>query len=307
MLISQIVQRAFEVDSHAFNELVEDSIRLLSKENGKIGSLDTLGRLVKIKPKGEALIIGDLHGDLESLIDILRESSFLQKLNRTRDAVMIFLGDYGDRGAHSAEVYYTVLSLKLLFPSQVVLMRGNHEGPKDIMAQPHDLPVQFQAKFGDDGAKSYRKLFKLFACMYNAALIDGRYLIIHGGLPQHASTIEDLAFAHDSHPKCEFLEEMLWSDPSEDVIGTSASPRGAGRLFGENVTNEVLKRLNARVLIRGHEPCEEGFKINHHGKVLTLFSRKGSPYFNSHGAYLDLSLSEKLESAEQLLQCVHRF
>jgi protein phosphatase len=60
-------------------------------------------------------------------------------------------------------------------------------------------------------------------------------------------------------------------------------------------------------LIRGHEPCEEGFKLNHDGKVLTLFSRKGSPYFNAYGAYLQLPLSEKIESAEQLVPWIHKF
>ena len=61
-----------------------------------------------------------------------------------------------------------------------------------------------------------------------------------------------------------------------------------------------------KVLIRGHEPCEQGFKINHSGKVLTLFSRKGPPYFNAHGAYLRVSLSEKYDNANQLVPYIHR-
>jgi protein phosphatase len=54
------------------------------------------------------------------------------------------------------------------------------------------------------------------------------------------------------------------------------------------------------VLIRGHEPSEEGYKINHNGKVLTLFSRKGEPYFNAQAAYLQLDFSMKVENAYQL-------
>ncbi|RLI41233.1 hypothetical protein DRO69_11810, partial [Candidatus Bathyarchaeota archaeon] len=65
--------------------------------------------------------------------------------------------------------------------------------------------------------------------------------------------------------------------------------------------------LNVNVLIRGHEPSVEGFKINHDGKVLTLFSRKGSPYHNEYGAYLQLNLSEILENAKQLQRYVHKF
>jgi len=91
------------------------------------------------------------------------------------------------------------------------------------------------------------------------------------------------------------------------IKGVCTSPRGAGKLFGENVTNEVLRRFNTKILIRGHEPCEEGFKIDNNGKVLTLFSRKGPPYFNSYGAYLDVELSEKIENAEQLIPYIHKF
>lgn len=83
--------------------------------------------------------------------------------------------------------------------------------------------------------------------------------------------------------------------------------KGAGRLFGERVTREVLDKLNVNVLIRGHEPCPNGFKIDHKGKILTLFSRRGSPYFNAFGAYLDMPLSEKVEDAGQLIPFIHKF
>jgi len=65
--------------------------------------------------------------------------------------------------------------------------------------------------------------------------------------------------------------------------------------------------LNAKILVRGHEPNDLGFKINHDGKILTLFSRKGEPYFNRYGAYLQLPLSDKCENAYQLLSCIHKF
>ena len=305
--LSQIAKKALELKSEGFTQLVEDVRQQLCKENGRVGNFNISGRLIKLKPLGEALIVGDLHGDLESLIDILRESDFLQKMSQNSTAVLIFLGDYGDRGAYSAEVYYTVLKLKLLFPEQVILMRGNHEGPEDLLASPNDLPMEFQMKFGEKWTEAYAKIRELFAHLYNAVWVEERYLMIHGGLPPQVETIEDLAYAHIQHPKKRLLEDMLWSDPDEMIKDACASPRGAGKLFGENVTNEVLRRFNAKILIRGHEPCEEGFKIDHNGKVLTLFSRKGPPYFNSYGAYLDVELSEKIENAEQLIPYIHKF
>jgi diadenosine tetraphosphatase ApaH/serine/threonine PP2A family protein phosphatase len=138
-------------------------------------------------------------------------------------------------------------------------------------------------------------------------LVEERYLMVHGGLSPNINSIQDLARAHMTHPEQEFLEDLLWSDPNDMVKEVLYSPRGAGKLFGKSVTEKVLRKLNAKILIRGHEPCEEGFKLNHDGKVLTLFSRKGAPYFNAYGAYLQLPLSKKIESAQQLVPWIHKF
>lgn len=296
-----------EIKYPQFIDAMDETIELLTREDGKVGNFVVHGRLAIFQPIGEALVISDLHGDLESLIDILRESNIIERMSRDAQVFLIFLGDYGDRGAYSAEVYYTVLRLKLLFPQQVILMRGNHEGPEDLSVSPHDLPYQFQTKFGEDWSSAYAKIRELFRHLYNAVLLEERCLMIHGGLPSQARTLEDLAYAHIKHPKQSFLEEMLWSDPTKSIKGLCASPRGAGKLFGKRITNEILGRFNVKILIRGHEPCEEGYKIDHNGRILTLFSRKGPPYFNPHGAYLDFELSEKHDSVEQLIPFIHKF
>ncbi|MEM0008021.1 MAG: metallophosphoesterase family protein [Candidatus Bathyarchaeia archaeon] len=305
--LKQIVKEAFEASSEDFCRVVQEARELIGKENGKMGNFEVFGRLVKLSPIGEALVVGDLHGDLESLIEILNRSNFLDKLSRDEKATMIFLGDYGDRGPLSAEVYYTLLKLKLHFPKQIILMRGNHEGPEDLLASPHDLPWQFQAKFGKAWQQAYEEIFKLFGFLYNAVIVEERYLMVHGGVPPQAKSLEDLAYAHERHPKESLLEDLLWSDPTNAISETCASPRGAGKLFGQKVTDTVLQNFGVKILIRGHEPCEEGYKINHEGKILTLFSRKGPPYYNPHGAYLKLELSHKLQKAEDLVEKVHKF
>ena len=298
--LRQLVDNASKMSLHEFVQLADNVVELLSKENGLVGYQKITGRLIETPPKGEATIVGDLHGDLESLTQILKSSDFLDNVQRRKQSLLVFLGDYGDRGVYSPEVYYIVLKLKETFPENVVLMRGNHEGPDDLIASPHDLPDFLQSRFGGDWSTAYLKLKELFNRLYNAVIIQERCVMLHGGVPSQAKSLDDLAYAHLKHPRERHLEEILWSDPEEGIKGTYPSPRGAGKLFGSDITTRFLEMLNVNVLIRGHEPADEGFKINHNGRILTLFSRKGEPYFNSQGAYLQLELSSQVTDVFQL-------
>jgi len=285
----------------------EVTCSLWEKETGQIGEMLIEGKMATIEPEGEAIIVGDVHGDLESLVHVLGDSNFMEQVRERKDVFLVFLGDYGDRGSYSAEVYYIALKLKRQFPRNVILMRGNHEGPEDLLPHPHDLPDQFRRRFGSDGDAVYFSTQKLFGQLITAVLVKDRYILIHGGFPTEARSLNDLAYAHEKHPKEPFLEEMLWNDPEENITGATSSPRGAGKLFGEDVTEAFLRRFRVNALIRGHEPAPEGFRLNHSGKVLTLFSRKGEPYHNENGAYLRVDLPIKTKNAEELLKWIHQF
>jgi protein phosphatase len=304
---SRLAKAALETEANEFTCLVEEVTSLLSKETGKIGKIQVKGKLATIEPHVEATIVGDIHGDLESLVYILNDSGFIKKADKKEDVMLIFLGDYGDRGEYSTEVYYVALKLKQQFPEKIVLMRGNHEGPEDLPVYPHDLSIQLQRRFSEQGEAAYSCVRKLFDQLYNAVLVENRFVLIHGGFPTRARSVDDLAFAHKTHPRETFLEEMLWNDPEETVSDAVPSPRGAGKLFGSSVTKTLLRMLEVNALVRGHEPCSEGFKLNHEGKVLTLFSRKGEPYSNEHGAYLRLNLSLKPKKAEELIPWIRQF
>ncbi len=290
-----------------FIELVNKVSSQLANEKGKIGNQKITGRLVEVEQEGEAVIVGDLHGDLKSLIHILDDSKFLKEASVGRDILLVFLGDYGDRGSYSAEVYYVVLKLKEMFPEKVILMRGNHEGPPDLVASPHDLPTQMRNRFKEKGSTAYLKIQELFNHLYNCVIVREQFVLFHGGVPSQATTINDIAFAHETHPRKRHLEEILWNDPWKEIKGTIASPRGVGRLFGVDVTNKFLKMLNVKAIIRGHQSCPNGFKSIHGEQVLTLFSRKGASYNNRFGAYLRLDISQKIETPKQIIQGIHKF
>jgi len=71
---------------------------------------------------GRTFAIGDIHGDLASLLTLLERLPPL-----TAEDTMVFLGDYVDRGPDSAAVIQHVRELQDASPAKVIALRGNHE------------------------------------------------------------------------------------------------------------------------------------------------------------------------------------
>lgn len=302
--VDKWTEKAFEASVEEFLAIIEEAKGVLEAEKESRAQ----SGLIRISPRAvkNVVIVGDIHGDMESLVHILKD---IEAVNADR---IVFLGDYGDRGSESVEVYYLLLKLKVSEgkgkekEKKIIMLRGNHEGPPDMPVMPHDLPLLFTKKYGVRGKEVYEKLKELWEYLPYAVLVEGRYLMLHGGLPVNVASIEDIAFAHDSHPASSNFEEILWNDPIEGK-GDFYSLRGAGRMFGEDVTERGLRYLGVKTLIRSHEPCE-GVEVRQGGKVLTLFSRKGSPYFNTRAAYLilDETALRDAKDAEELARSAAR-
>jgi len=304
--LEELKREAFLAEDEELYELIKAVNKTLHRQRiiQRINNLKIEGGLIHLPPEGIAIIVGDLHGDLESLVSILKESRFIKRVNKEK-IFIVFLGDYGDRGENSIEVYYIILTLKSVYRENVILLRGNHEGPKDLGVSPHDLPYFLRKRYGEKWERIYVNLRELFDFLPYSIIVKDKYLMLHGGLPEDISSIHDLSYAYQNHPVKKDLEEILWNDPAE-IEGSYPSPRGAGKIFGKDITMKILNKLNVKTLIRSHQPCD-GILINHEGKVLTLFSRKGPPYYNSCAAYLEIDLSEEAKSAYQLAKKACKF
>ncbi len=75
--------------------------------------------------------IGDIHSNLHALIDVLVEMVDSNILNFSFDVnpehVVVFLGDYGQRGPYGLLVYALLMRMKIRNKDSVFLTRGNHE------------------------------------------------------------------------------------------------------------------------------------------------------------------------------------
>lgn len=59
-------------------------------------------RLVHLREISRAIFVGDIHGDLDTLIELLRILDIDNELRR--GTYLVFLGDYIDRGPYQLEV-----------------------------------------------------------------------------------------------------------------------------------------------------------------------------------------------------------
>lgn len=278
-----------------FSFMVDSTTNILQKErvtnSVNMGRVD--GGLVEIQIPKNLVIIGDLHGDSKSLIHILSRIKYERFLDEPQNK-LIFLGDYVDRGTDSLGILYTICYLKLKYPQSVILMRGNHEAPVEFPFSSHDLPSKIAEAFVTNEAQLlYKKILSLFANLSLATIIHDTLLLVHGGLPTSMldkNSPKLIAHAAQSYRSDRVLEELLWNDPSSHIQNGKnweESRRGIGKHFSHLITRRWLDISGTKVVVRGHEPCH-GFKIDHNGMILTLFSCKESyPRFDA--AYLYVS------------------
>ncbi len=180
----------------------------------------------------ELVIIGDIHGDLQSLLWVLKDIDFETRLTNPNNK-LIFLGDYVDRGSNSIGI--------VRIPKQLLIVHGG-------------LPT------GDDLILSIRSRNTLGSAV------------------------------HDPFIDSTDMEEILWNDPMEQIdngLDWEYSRRGYGKHFAITVSERWLEASSSKLVIRGHEPCQ-GFKINHHGMILTLFSCKEA-YPGFQAAYIRIT------------------
>ncbi|RLE57167.1 MAG: serine/threonine protein phosphatase [Thermoprotei archaeon] len=295
------------VTAREFIELIEHATNLLRelRERGEKGKLVFCDYLVELPSTGTIVVMSDFHGDYDTLLNVFRVNDVTNKLRSREDFYLLFLGDYGDRGSRTPEVWYAVLRVFTQFPDKVILLRGNHEFPPDLLVYPYDSPLYFRRLFGSEGVEIVHRLEGLFNELFVACRAKNGVFFVHGGADSAAKSIEDISKAPLKHPQEPHLEELLWNDPRDDITGTVPSPRGAGKLFGPDVTTRFLELVNSRVLVRGHEPVLAGYHIAHGGKVLTIFTRRGPPYFNLHAAYLVMPLSRVFSNAYELRQYIY--
>jgi len=208
-------------------------------------------------------ICGDIHGQFHDLLELFRNGG------ECPHASYIFMGDFVDRGYNSVETMTLLLLLKARFPHRITLLRGNHESRQ--ITQVYGFYDECQRKYGN--ANPWKYCTELFDWCPLAALVDGTVLCVHGGLSPDIRTVDQMRMIDR---KMEIPHEgafcdLMWSDPDE-IDTWAVSPRGAGWLFGAQVTREFNEINGLELICRAHQLVQEGYKYMFNEGLVTVWS-----------------------------------
>lgn len=67
------------------------------------------------------------------------------------------------------------------------------------------------------------------------------------------------------------MNDLLWSDP-EERDGWSQSPRGAGFIFGQDISSKFNYANGLQMICRAHQLMPQGYNWSHDKNVCTIFS-----------------------------------
>jgi len=209
-------------------------------------------------------VVGDIHGD-----DFV-PYSVLRAIDPAKDGI-IFLGDYADRGQKGLDVIAIIDSLIKKYPNNIVALKGNHED-YSVNGEPKFHPCDLISEVESKGRSWHRyfqeELKPFIDGLYLAAIIPDEVLFVHGGISSKIKGLDDLKY-----PTRSIEIDILWSDPFDDR-GELPSIRGAGTIFGRDITERVCDSFKIKRIIRSHEPIKaiSGPNYEHDRRIITVSS-----------------------------------
>lgn len=235
------------------------------------------GRLIELSAEGRAVFVGDTHGDIEA-------SQIVIERYLNSQTTLVFLGDYVDRGPQSLENILFLLGQKLKHPKNIFLLQGNHEGWGFAQFTPADF---WQSLSEERRARFAETLARLPLALW----APNGVLAVHAGLPD----VQTLSEINQIELGSENWRAITWGDWQE-VSGYYLGDWGSRPQYGEAYFREVMRRLNRKILIRGHQPHAPRYLFGE--RCMTIFTSSAYPVPRTVAI---LDLAQPIQRADHLV------
>ena len=267
-----------EIPFNKYMEFYQEVNRIIPRLKKKIITEDC---------NSSVFYIGDTHGAIQESFKIV---DFFYKLFQINQEIkIIFVGDYVDRNPYDLENLTLITAFHLLFPNNVILIRGNHE---DRLINTHyGFFDNLLRSFREKGEELYEEVIKFFThlpLVHIAQIHSGeniaRVMAVHGGIPIDPLNFLEPAILEEIEPnlKCEvdksddmdpYSVSMLWSDPDDMIQGILTGAHLHGRMrFGFPVFKNFIDVNKINLVVRGHQKWNNGHHIFFGGLLYSLFS-----------------------------------
>ncbi|KAJ1311090.1 hypothetical protein OPQ81_009593 [Rhizoctonia solani] len=246
--------------------------------------------LIELSPPVK--IVGDVHGQYSDLIRLFEMCGFPPQAN------YLFLGDYVDRGKQSLETILLLLCYKVKYPENFFLLRGNHECAN--VTRVYGFYDECKRRCN---IKIWKTFIDVFNCLPIAAVVASKIFCVHGGLSPSLHSMDDIKRIQrpTDVPDYGLLNDLLWSDPSDNAVDWEDNERGVSYCFGKSVINDFLVRYDMDLICRAHMVVEDGYEFWNDRTLVTVFSAPNyCGEFDNYGACM--SVSEDLLCAFELLK-----
>mmetsp|Transcript_17332 Transcript_17332/g.24540 ORF Transcript_17332/g.24540 Transcript_17332/m.24540 type:complete len:376 (-) Transcript_17332:112-1239(-) len=237
-------------------------------------------------------ICGDIHGQYFDLLRLFEYGGFPPESN------YLFLGDYVDRGKQSLETICLLLALKIKYPENFFMLRGNHECAS--INRIYGFYDECKRRYN---IKLWRTFTDCFNCLPVAAIVEEKIFCMHGGLSPGLNSMEQIkrVLRPTDVPDTGLLCDLLWSDPDRDTSGWGENDRGVSFTFGEDIVVQFLRRHDFDLICRAHQVVEDGYEFFAKRQLVTLFSAPNyCGEFDNAGALM--SVDETLMCSFQILK-----
>jgi len=244
----------------------------------------------------KVVLVGDTHGAPEVSLHALR-------LWERTGGLLVFMGDYVDRGYRGLENLYLLLRAKLEWRREIYILRGNHESR--MMNHWYGFLDELDSK---GAADLYPRILDFYGLMPYMARVN-EWFVVHGGIAcsrcgqgeEQPLTFEEIVGglpgdpeSHREEPPTPVAMQLVWNDPRPMRYWFAPSTRGTGiYYYGILAIERFLRDNGFNLIIRAHERSDalriqfpdgrivEGFGDNSvfreeelRGSVLTVFSSR---------------------------------